>query len=156
MIVASQGLGWHIPEDDGWTMRGYLAGVANVHPPFRFAYRPCTPPERSVILQALDGKSPQETDAILAKTLAARLKSWSISKTPGGDAAPITPAFLLRLFPGIFLRLCAIVIYGSQAPDTDPEAQESQSVGVNAESLEAAISGKSLKADGRVERLEKN
>ena len=110
---------FHIPENDGWTMPGYLAELPRVHSELRFTYRPTLVTERSKIIASMRGKESHVQDAELGKSLACYIKSWSIEVD--GKPQPITAEFISRLKYQVWDRLIAIVIYSSGVSDRDPE-----------------------------------
>jgi hypothetical protein len=111
-------------DDDGWTLPGYFAAVANAYPEIRFTYRPYTPPERARVLQGLTrAQSEREVAQMTSQALSQRIKTWNLTyrtKTGERKPAPITPALLNRLRFALWDRLAAVVIYQTAHSDTDP------------------------------------
>jgi hypothetical protein len=105
---------------DGWTCKGYFAAIPGASPSLRFTYRPCTPAERSMLLDKLHGKSSEAQDILTATALAGRIESWD-AKGPDKQEMPITKENIGKLMFRIFDRLSGVVIYGTQQSDIDPE-----------------------------------
>jgi hypothetical protein len=112
----------------------------------KFRYRPTLITERSTLLGSMHGKSPAAQDLLFARALASRIKSWDI-KLKDGSEAPITAEFILTLFFDIWDRLAAIVIYGSQISDPDPEWTQKQVTDEADLELEAAIAGTTVSGE---------
>ena len=144
----------HVPVDDGWTFRGFIEAVPNLNPDIRFTYRPCVPEERSDIVEKLADKPAKIQDQLLARALAARIKSWDI-KGESGEPAPITGDFVRRLQFPLFDRLTGIVIYGNRISDTDPQWTDDECRDKDEAELEAALTGTPV-TDALVDQSAKN
>ena len=144
----------HVPADDGWTFRGFIEAVPNLNPDIRFTYRPCVPEERSDIVEKLADKPAKIQDQLLARALAARIKSWDI-KDQTGALAPVTADFMRRLQFPLFDRLTGIVIYGNRISDTDPQWTDDERRDEDEAELEAALTGTPV-TDATVDQAAKN
>ena len=139
---------YFIPADDGWSLDGYFAAVPNFHGEVRFRYRPLTPSERMYLTGKLQSLSGSAAADYHSETLAKRIVWWSLDQ-------PVSTESVSRLRYHLWDRLTAVVIYQSEAGDSDPEwSQEEKEFHRSAE-IEASITGKSPVA-AKVEALAKN
>jgi len=122
--------------DDGYTESGYVEAKPGLHGEFRFTYRPLLTETRSRLLRSFDNLKAEEQDLIVAKTLAERVASWSLTKQ-SGEAVPVAVDNVRRLKPAIFFRLWSVVL-GTEPSDLDPAWETEQKVEAVTTLLEAA------------------
>lgn len=106
--------------DDGYTEEGYIAGVAGIHGPLSFTYRPMLPETRDRLLRS------QQRDIAAghkeARTeLAKHVQDWDL-KDRKGNAVPKTAANIGQLRPLIQDKLFSIVA-GQIASDVNPDKE---------------------------------
>jgi hypothetical protein len=104
---------------DGYTQNGFIAAVPLMHGSLRFTYRPALVEERSQLSDAAATLKPQLYDRQAAIFTAQKLVLWDLADVQGREVA-ISAEALLRLQPGLFVKLHRIVL-GWIPTDVDPD-----------------------------------
>jgi hypothetical protein len=126
--------------DDGYTEKGYIAGVDRLYPAVRFEFRPTLHEERREFFRTGENKRTGGDEvAHIAAFLERKITSWDLKR---GDSTglPIEVASFKRLKPALLGRLSDIVL-GIQAPDEDPDATAKDKAQLAADKTEAAAKG---------------
>lgn len=113
--------------DDGYTQDGFIAGVAGIHGPLKFTYRPMLPETRDRLLRS------QQRDVAVGhkearEELAKSVVTWDL-KDRAGTAVPKTAANIGRLRPLLQDKLFSIVagqMASEQDPHSEPKAEDEQ------------------------------
>lgn len=113
--------------DDGYSETCFLLGRRGMYPHVRFVYRPIPIVDRTAALEELDKIAARPAgnavDAFIAEKMASRMESWELLGDDGKQEVPapaITGSILLRAKPALFLRMAAVIFYGSMGGDDDP------------------------------------
>lgn len=140
--------------NDGYTERGYIAGVPGLHGPLRFAYRPALLEEVTAYNRGADKLKDHELNKYAARWAAGRLQSWDLTDHKG-NPIPIAADALLRLrSPRLFYRLVRIFL-GDEASDIDPAWSAEEAEQERRDRVAAEAAGQPL-AEFRQERDRKN
>ncbi|MBI1914546.1 MAG: hypothetical protein HYS12_07385 [Planctomycetes bacterium] len=100
--------------DDGYSERGRVNGIPGLYPPVVLRWRPMLVSELSEFWQRAEALKGPQLRQLMAAQVAGKLKEWDLQgprKADGseGDVLPITKEQVLRLKPGLFDRLFAII-----------------------------------------------
>ena len=110
----------YVPSD-AYSESGYIVEVPRLHKALRFKFRPLTPAERSKIVGDLDRLPMDKRDLKIAAEMKRHLTEWNLIDGKDSPVA-LDVATLLKLKPGLFYRLWAILL-GTEAPDVDEGEQ---------------------------------
>jgi len=124
--------------DDGYTEQGFIKADHHLHGELRFKFRPVLVERRSQHLAKIEDVTGDEFDRVTAKIVNDHLKEWDL-KDAKGEVVEITPKWLLRLKPQLFVRLHSIII-GTDTSDTDPKWKDDVKDEHTDQSLESALS----------------
>lgn len=105
---------------DGYTERGFIEPVENLHEGLRFRYRPMLIEDGSEFIDSVARLKPREAERKTAAMLAKQLIDWELRSPSTGEQVEKSPASILKLKRVVFQRLTQIVL-GMQPSDTDPE-----------------------------------
>ncbi len=108
----------YIPEDDGYTLGGYIAEVKGLHPAVRFTFRPMLHRERLAAQAGITVPDPAKGSAVMAAAVARHIRQW--------DIEGLEPRRADRLLSQLLEKMYGMVA-GYLASDPDPEnAQHSR------------------------------
>ena len=126
---------FYVP-DDGYTIQAYLNGEPQMYGPVRFGFRPVLIEERAKLMDSMGRMKPGAFDCKLADDLSKRLVEWDIpeiQKVEGrigyvktGKVLEITPWNILHLRWHLYNRFLAVVVFGTEGGDMDPEWAEKE------------------------------
>jgi len=142
-----------IPPSDGYTEKGFIDAVPQLHDSLRFKYRPVLIEDGSEFFEQSSKLKAREADRRTARLLSQHITEWDL-RGHGEDILPRSPATFLRLNRRLFQRLAAIVL-GTDACDCDPAWTEDEKDDYLDAKCEAAASGKPVGAV-REDRDQKN
>ncbi len=138
---------------DGYTQCGFIAAVPMMHGSLRFTYRPALVEERSQLSDAAAALKSHLYDRQAAMFTAQRIVLWDLTDVEGDEVA-VSAEALLRLQPGLFVKLHRIVL-GWIPSDVDPAWSEDIQDRALDDETESALSGHSV-GELREEHDEKN
>ena len=122
--------------EDGYTESAYLAGVEQMHPPLRFAFRPASLAEQNSYNRETSRLKDAELERYVSRWMAGRLVSWDLAQA-------ISPKSVAQLKPRLFYRLHGVIL-GNEAPDADPNWSLAKVEAAEADLEAAAAAGKPL------------
>lgn len=148
----------YFPDEDGYTLSAYIAGVPRLHGPVRVRYRPTEQLERAVLLEVNQNHSEKEVTKKFAAVMASKLSEWDVEQLGPSEVMipmPITPENMLRLKPALWIRLINIMLWGADGGDVDPDLNiEEIKKQVDAD-YEAILKGDKI-GDARLDAERKN
>ena len=104
--------------DANYQQKAVLKEVPGIHPELTFTYRPCIPEERAQVIQKLGiQKSAACQERMMCDVLTKHISEWSAEEA-------ITLENMVRIRPLVLNRLAAIVVYGTEAGDSDDKETE--------------------------------
>lgn len=102
--------------DDGYNVDRYIRGVDRLHPAVELSIRVMQPADRAAWQVELSRLPEDERPAFNSATLAKRIVTWSLPRTPtAGNVGKLVPALYDKLFG---------VIFGETAGDPLPATGE--------------------------------
>src|ERR1700674_886459 len=94
---------------DGYTQGGFIAAVPLMHGSLRFTFRPALVEERSQLSDAAATLQAHLYDRQAAIFTAQKILLWDLTDVGGREVA-VSAEALLRLQPGLFVKLHRIVL----------------------------------------------
>lgn len=145
---------------DGYTEEAFIKEVPNGIAAIRFEFRPALIEVRAEILERVNKcKDSRQAEQYQAKELADRIVHWNITEIDGDDKeviAPISAKTILSFRSSFaFQRMVAIVLYGSEWGDTDPDRTPETQNEMDDLELESALTDRPV-SDVRQRQNEKN
>jgi hypothetical protein len=127
--------------DDGYTWRGYVAGVPRLHPPLRFTFRQCTAQDAAVISGKINRAEDADTEKIASAVIRRQVIEWDLKRKTdkGMEPVPLEVDHINRVQSSLKNTLFKIVM-GVFPSDPDPDFPEDDPTDYSA-SLEAALTG---------------
>jgi hypothetical protein len=147
----------YFPQEDGYTLKAYLAEVPRLHNAVRFRFRPVDLIERSILLAFKDRNYEKAITEKFCELLSQRITQWSLVERSGDTILPmpITAAKIKRLRPTLWTRLTNIVIWGIDGGDVDPGMSIEQLGDRLDADMEAVLANRPV-IDQQIEDLRKN
>lgn len=136
---------------DGYTIDGYIAAAAGLHPALRFRFRPLTVEAFAAIMVA--ARTEANANQLFARVIEGRVQSWDL-RDEKGQTQPVSAKLAAAMTPHLFDRLFDIVT-GQKGSDVDPEAEAPAQRAENDAILAAVFAGRSV-GEAREEIDEKN
>jgi hypothetical protein len=127
---------------DGYTQSGFVAAVPLMHGALRFSYRPALVEERSRLADSAAALKSHLYDRQAAAYTAEKIVRWDLTDRAGNEVA-VSAAALLRLQPGLFVKLHRIVL-GWIPSDVDPAWPEATRERHFEEETAAVLAGESI------------
>jgi hypothetical protein len=127
--MSNNGVLGFIP-DDGYTEKGFIKAIPELHPALHFEFRPMPYDERARLAKGMSTLQPLQQNHLYAKEMSQRIMSWDL-KNGQGDPVQIDASIFLKLKPALFERLLGIMI-GTDAPDEDADSKDKKELAADA------------------------